>query len=80
MKKQDKKTIWLAMNDSSHASYLKYGGKNHERSQGGQEQSERWKIQSSSNQSLTYVSVLPALGISSVGIQKCGKKAIPNEV
>ena len=76
MKKQDKKTIWLAMNESSQASYLKYGEKNHERSQ----QSERWKIQSSSNQSLTYVSVLPALGISSVGIQKCGKKAIPNEV
>ena len=41
MKKQDKKTIWLAMNESSHASYFKYGGKNHERSQGGQEQSER---------------------------------------
>lgn len=57
MKKQDKKTIWLAMNESSQASYLKYGEKNHERSQGGQEQSERWKIQSSSNQSLTYVSV-----------------------
>lgn len=41
MKKQDKKTIWLAMNESSHASYLKYERKNYERSQGGQEQSER---------------------------------------